>query len=139
MKTIITTLLFLSLTACELKDVNEESPVVNYVKPDFVVPKQMLGEYVNADHNFNKGTVSITPTVITIATITYSVTVPINNDMYYNGCYISIKLPDGVIMQVWHYKGHDFVNVRLIDEGVEYPLGRYVPVKPEEPTGPILN
>lgn len=150
MKTIFTSLLFvIALTSCELKDVNQPAPISTYVPPDFKVPAIMLGEYVNSEHNFNKGAVSISETIIRITTDVYSIEVPVSNQMYYNGCCITIYLSDGTVIEVWHYKGHDFINIKLIDEGVEYGLGRFepfkevVPSEPEEPTKPetpvILN
>ena len=131
MKPLITTIaLLLTLTSCELPDVNEASPEHYYTPPAFKVPAKMIGEYMNASHNPNKGTVSITETLITISTEQYTDTIPVTNEMYYNNCYIKIALPDGAILQIWEYDGYDFIHI-LIDGS---SLGRFEPV-----TEPILN
>lgn len=142
MKTIIITLLLtITFTACEPVETNTQQSESTYKAPDFKVPELMIGEYVNADHNFNKGNVSITDKLIIINTEIYKASVPVNNEMYYNGCYILIHMPDGSTLEVWLYTGHTFIKIDLIDEGVEYKLGRFEPVEPvePEPVKPIYN
>lgn len=131
--------------SCEPVETNTQQSESTYKASDFKVPELMIGDYVNADHNFNKGSVSITDKLITISTEIYKASVPVNNGMYYNGCYILIHLPDGSTLEIWLYTGHTFIKIDLIDEGVEYKLGRFEPVKDEvkpvepEPVKPIYN
>jgi len=115
----------LALGACETADVNEPGPVHDYVAPDFKVPEKMLGNYINSSFNQNDGTVLITEDIIVVDTEIYSVVLPVDNTMYYNNCYIKIILPDGMIMQIWEYDGHEFINIRILDSSLEYPLGRF--------------
>lgn len=135
MKTIILLSLALAFNACELPQ-NEPAPVYNYVPKPFVVPEKMLGEYVAASHNINKGVVTINSNEITLDTEMYKITAYVDNTWFYNNCYIKITLPDGTIMQIWGYKGYDLINIKLIDEGVEYELGRFEPIKPSQPEAP---
>ena len=125
MKPLITTIaLLLTLTSCELPDVNEASPEHYYTPPAFKVPAKMIGEYENAPHNPNTGVVSIEIDTITIESEQYSVILPVTNEMYYNNCYIKITLPDGAILQIWEYDGYEFIHI-LID-GNSLHRARYI-------------
>lgn len=149
MKTIITTLLALTLLGCELPEVNKPAPVSTYVHPDFKMPEILIGDYVSNKDNFNHGKVSITDKEVIIQTDIYSIVIKVSNDMYFNNCYLIVYLPDGSILKIWERKEHGFINIYLEDGGVEYTIGRFDifkegvkpvdPITPVEPVKPVYN